>query len=82
MTYTVQVRVGGEWANHSSHESYRDAVDQADMVRGRVLCGAGATNEEAYRHARDNQGFDGGLLDWESLDDAERAEYEAGAAGI
>ena len=35
--YTVEVTTGGEFTTHSNHVSYRDAVDQADMVRGRVV---------------------------------------------
>jgi hypothetical protein len=35
--YTVEVTTGGEFTAHSTHSSYRDAVDQADMVRGRVV---------------------------------------------
>jgi len=34
--YTVEVKVGGEYTTHSTHASYIDAVDQADMVHGRV----------------------------------------------
>ncbi len=75
--YTVQVRVGGEWTTHSTHDSYRDAVDQADMVRGRVEGDA-----EAYRYAASSQGFGGDYSEWQSQDDDERAEYETGAAGI
>jgi hypothetical protein len=36
--YTVEVKAIGGFTQHSTHDSYRDAVDQADMVRGRVIC--------------------------------------------
>ena len=35
--YKVEVKAIGGWTLHSEHRSYRDAVDQADMVRGRVV---------------------------------------------
>lgn len=35
--YTVEVRnTVGEWTHHSEHDTYVDAIDQADMVGGRV----------------------------------------------
>ena len=40
------------------------------------------TDTEAHRWAVDNQGFEGDYSSWCQLDDEERAEYEAGAAGI
>lgn len=75
--YEVEVKVSGEWTHHSNHQSYRDAVDQADMVRGRVT-----GDEAAWKWARDNQGFHGDFAAWQSQDNDERSEYEAGAAGI
>ena len=35
--YTVNVKCNGEYTTHSTHDSYRDAIDQADMVRGVVV---------------------------------------------
>lgn len=78
--YTVQVEVGGEYTLHSTHESYRDAVDQADMVHGRVVVSAtGYSDERAWKYAVSNQGFAGDFAEWQSLDDEERNEYEVGA---
>lgn len=36
MKYKVEVKAIGGWTHHSEHESYRDALDQAEMVHGRV----------------------------------------------
>ena len=81
-TYTVQVKVIGGWTTHSSHDAYRDAVDQADMVHGRIVLESGATDEAAWQWAMRQQGFTGDFAAWQSMDDEERAEYEAGAAGV
>lgn len=81
--YRVEVKAIGGWTQHSTHDSYRDAVDQADMVHGRVVvCATGLTDEAAWKWARDNQGFDGDFAAWQAQDDEDRAEYEDGAAGI
>lgn len=76
-TYRVEVKAVAGWTTHSEHESYREAVDQADMVHGRV-----AGDEDAWKWATQNQGYTGTFADWQAMDDGERAEYEAGAAGI
>ena len=74
------------WDRYSTFNSYRDAIDQADMVHGRVIVGESGegcvTNEEAHRWAIANQGYEGNYLSWCGQDDDEREEYEAGAAGI
>jgi len=74
------------WGYHSSHKSYREAVDQSDMVHGRVIVGEGGTgcmtDKEAHQWAVENQGYDGDYLAWSHQDDEDRAEYEDGAAGI
>jgi len=41
-----------------------------------------ARERQAYKWARDNQGFAGTWQDWESLDAETRRQYELGAAGI
>ena len=80
MMYTVQIKVGGEYTLHSTHESYRDAVDQADMVRGRVVVAAtGLPDESAWKYAVSHQGFEGDFAEWQSIDDEDRSEYEVGA---
>lgn len=76
-TYTVEVQAIGGWTRHSEHESYRDAVDQADMVHGRVV-----GDYAAWQWAVAHQGFVGDYAAWQSQDDDERAAYDAGAAGI
>jgi len=75
--YRVEVKTSGEYTTHSTHDSYRDAVDQAGMVRGRV-----AGDEAAWKYAVAEQGFTGDFAEWQSQDDDERAEYECGAEGI
>ena len=80
--YPVEVKTDGGWTLHSTHESYRDAVDQSDMVHGRVLCPTGATDSSAWSYARGQQGFEGDFLGWQAQDDDERQGYENGAAGI
>ena len=90
-TYTVEILVDAVerphlrhevWSRHSSPRSYRDAVDQADMVGGRVTINDGITDKEAHRWAVTDQGYEGDYLSWSNQDDKERAEYEDGAAGI
>ena len=82
MSYTVEVKAIGGWTRHSEHESYRAAVDQADMVHGRVMVGDEMSDESAWRYAVANQGFEGDFAAWQTQDDDERAEYETGAQGI
>ncbi len=79
MSYTVQVKAIAGWTHHSTHDSYRDAVDQADMVRGRVLCSTGLPDEDAWKHAVRNQGFEGDYAAWSAMDDDERTAFEVGA---
>ncbi len=80
--YLVEVKSVDGYTTHSDYDSYRDAVDQADLVGGRVVIAAtGATDESAWRHASREQGFDGDFAAWQAQDDAERQEYENGAAG-
>lgn len=72
--YTVLTHDGDR---HSTHASYGDAVDQADMIHGMV-----AGDAEAWDYARRHQGFAGDYAEWQSQDDDERREYEMGAADI
>jgi len=37
--WRVYVQSHGKWIFHSEHKSKKDATDQADMVRGRVVYG-------------------------------------------
>lgn len=74
--YQVEVKAIGGWTTHSAHNSYRDAVDQAGMVGGRVV-----GDEAAWKYAVASQGCDLTYAEWTAQDDDERAEYEAGAAG-
>jgi hypothetical protein len=79
--YIVEVQTCvGTWTEHSRHASYRDAVDQADMVHGRVMVGDGETSDrDAWRYAVAEQGYDGDFAAWQSQDDDARDAYEAGA---
>lgn len=80
MKYAVQVRADGGYTLHSTHDSYRDAVGQADMVCGRVVIAAtGLPNESAWKYAVSSQGFGGDFGDWQAMDDDERDEFEIGA---
>lgn len=80
--WKVEVKSVDGWTHHSEHELYKDAVDQADMVHGRVITPGGATDKEAWEWAVATQGFRGNFTAWMGQDDEERNEYEAGAAGI
>lgn len=82
MSYTVQARVNDGWTLHSTHDSYRDAVDQSDMIHGRVVCQTGMTDHDAWQYAVAEQGYGGDYDSWAAQDDDERAAYEAGANGI
>jgi hypothetical protein len=75
--YTVEVKAIAGWTTHSTHASFQDAADQADMVHGRVV-----GEEQAFAWAKSNQGFTGDFGQWMAQDDDERSEYEDGAAGI
>ena len=80
MEYRVEVKAIGGWEAHSTHESYRDAVDQADMVHSRVVVATtGYSDERAWKYAVAEQGFGGDFAAWQSLDDEERNAYEFGA---
>jgi len=79
MLWIVEIKAIGGWTRYDEFNSYRNAVDTADMMHGRVRCGRGHTNTQAWRWAVVNQGFDGDILEWENLDDEERMEYEVGA---
>jgi len=80
MSYVVKCK--GEIV-HSEHDSFRDAIDQADMVHGIVWCGCDAqmTDMEAWKYAVKCQGFTGDYAEWSAQDDDERNAYELGAAG-
>ena len=80
--YMVEVKAIGGWTRHSEWASYRDAVDQADMVHGRVITPGGGTDYAAWQYAVAAQGYADDYAAWQGQDDDERAEYEHGAAGI
>jgi hypothetical protein len=67
---------------HSSHASYRDAVDQADMIHGLVTSATGMTDKRAWSSAVANQGCELSWDQWQAQDDDERGEWECGAQGI
>jgi precorrin-6x reductase len=77
--YEVTVKSHDGWTLHSQHSSYREAVDQADMVHGRVMLATGMTDVAAWRYAVVHQGFDGNYAAWSAQNDDERAAYEIGA---
>ncbi len=78
--YRVEVPVWeNKWTLHSVHESYEDAVWQSDTVHGRIVCGTGLTDEEAWRYASIHQGYDGTYDDWTRQENEEREQYEHGA---
>lgn len=37
MNYTVETRAIGGWATHSTHGTLENAIDQSDLVHGRVI---------------------------------------------
>lgn len=67
---------------HSSHASYRSAVDQADMVHGWVRTATGISDHRAWKSAVVNQGCELNWDQWQGQDDDEREEWECGAQGI
>jgi len=69
------------WEYHSTHDSYRDAVDQADMIHGRVVGDTGISDLQAWRWAVLNQGFEGDFAAWQAQNDKDRDAYEQGARG-
>lgn len=77
--YRVTTRQG---TIHSDHESYKDAVDQADLIHGVVYCGPYLATPDitAYRYAVNDQGFFGDYSEWRMLEDSNRDEYEHDAA--
>ena len=79
--YAVEVKcTTDEWTHHSDHKSYKSAVDQSDMVHGRVIVAeTGCLDTTAFSHAKLHQGFTGSFSDWRLLEDSERDEYEIGA---
>ena len=76
-TYIVEVKSIGGWTTHSTHASYREAIDQADMVHGRV-----ARDGTAWHYARQCQGCELTYEEWRAQDDDDREQYERGAAGL
>lgn len=68
---------------HSSHSSYRSAVDQADMIQGEVRITATHLSDYlAWALAVANQGCELSWKEWKAQDDDEREEWELGAQGI
>lgn len=80
--WIVEVKVNNEWVTHSKGESYEEAVIQAGIVRGRILCPTGLPDTEAWKWAVRMQGFTGTYEEWKELNDETRQQYEDGAAGI
>lgn len=68
---------------HSVHASYRDAVDQADMVHGEVIIPAtGISDKWAWTLAVAGQGCELSWNEWQAQDNDERDEWELGAQGV
>lgn len=82
MEYTVEVKSVDGLTTHSTHDSYRDAVDQSDMVQGQVRLSTGMLDTEAHAYAVSSQGCEMDYLEWSSQDDDERNEWELGACGL
>lgn len=78
--WQVWTKVDGVY--HSSHASYRDAVDQADMIHGWVTSATGISDKRAWTFAVANQGCELTWDQWQSQDDDEREQWELGAQGI
>ena len=61
---------------HSTHDSYRAAVDQADMIRGVVRLGEnGIFDHDAWRYAVEHEGCDLSWEEWTAQDDDERNQW-------
>jgi hypothetical protein len=68
---------------HSAFNSYRDAVDQSDMIHGSVtVCPNGVKDRWCWELAVANQGCELTWDEWTAQQDDERAEWEMGAQGI
>lgn len=67
---------------HSTHHSYRDAVDQADMIHGQVLLATGLSDRDAWKWAVRHQGCGLSWEEWTGQDNEEREGWELGAQGI
>jgi hypothetical protein len=67
MPYEVEVRAIGGWTRHSSHASYKDAVDQADLVHGRIVSHGASNNKTDQYLVLTNEQTDSGC--WEILAD-------------
>lgn len=55
--YVVEVESIDGWTVHSSHSSYRDAVEQCDMVHGRIVDEFGIEIEKITFELSDNREF-------------------------
>ena len=78
-TYGIEVRTTDGWTTHSIDLSYRDAIDQADMMGGRVRLSTGLLDTEAHAYAVRACGCELSYAEWSAQDDAERAEWESAA---
>lgn len=78
-TYGIEVRTTDRWTTHSIDLSYRDAIDQADMMGGRVRLSTGLLDTEAHKYAVRACGCELSYDEWSAQDDDERAEWESAA---
>ena len=53
----VEARAIAGWVAHSTHHTIRDAIDQADLIHGRIVC------EDVRVCGGENDDYDEGWLD-------------------
>lgn len=76
MKYRVMVKAVEGRVIHSEWESYREAINQSDMVRGDVYTAMGHSDRYCFDWSKKHQGYEGTYDEWRSMDDEERNEFE------
>lgn len=67
----------GRWGYRTSRTSYRDAVEIAHQVGGRVVCRTGIADRLVWQWACDHHGFMGDYAAWQAQDDCDREAFVA-----
>lgn len=65
----------GRWGYRTSRTSYRDAVEIAHQVGGRVVCRSGIADQIVWELARSHDGFMGDYAAWQAQDDCDRDAF-------
>lgn len=73
--YKVKVRSLTGWVTHSSFSSYGCAVDQADLVHGKIQDPSGQWDQLAWSKACTENRFEGSYAAWQLLEDSDRDQF-------